>query len=70
MAAQDPQTLFSQGSCYSCFGAGPTSEILALALLDQIEQKLSPAPPVIGDFRISLAGDTRISAVGNKRIWQ
>lgn len=70
MAATNPQTLITSGSCFSCFGIAPLGELMVIALLDDISQNVSPAPPSSGDFRISDAGDERISAVGDNRIWQ
>lgn len=41
MAATDPQSLMTQGSCFACYGAS-TYEIMKLALLAQISLAHNP----------------------------
>lgn len=43
MAATDPQSLYSQGKCYLCFGTLSDYMILKLALLAQISVAHNPA---------------------------
>ncbi len=66
--ATDPQSLVSQGKCYTCFG-GNTESSMQLALLAQIVNA-SPTPPSSDNFRITEAGDFRITQTGDNRIIQ
>jgi hypothetical protein len=66
MAATNPQTLITEGGCFSCFGIAPLGELMVIALLDRIASAIAPSED---NFRLSDAGDTRISAVGDFRVW-
>lgn len=44
--ATDPQSLFTQGKCYACFGPLSGYEIMKLSLLAQISLQTNPANAV------------------------